>query len=103
MVCRSEDHLIALGKDHRLENVHDLSDVSHLETVSVTMEDVERHRCNHSVTHCVLLIEVTWVCTWLNVEPCSPLVEEKVDLTLWIVCVHDSLVVLDNLFNLNCL
>ena len=101
VVGRSKDDLAALCKNHGLEHVHDLGDVCHCETVSMTVEDVERHRSDHRVTHCVLLIEMARVCAWLYIEPCSPLVEKKVNLSLRVICVHDSLMVLDHFLDLD--
>ena len=101
MVCRSKDHLRTVGKDHRLKYIHDLGDVRHLQTGSMAIEDVKAHGSDHGVAHGVLLEEVARVGARLYVEPCSPLVEKKADSALRIISVHDGLMILEHLVDLD--
>ena len=77
-------HFLALCEDKSLQNVHCLRKVCHYYLVAVVIEDVQIASRHDSVTHCVLLIEETWVCALLNVIPTAPLVNYKTYLTLWI-------------------
>ena len=92
-----------IGQDHRLQHIDHLSDVSHLHTIGVFVEHIQRKSCNKSIAESVLLIEVSWNGTRLLIPPCAPLINEQTNLVLWVYLIHDCLVLLNDLFDLQAL
>ena len=90
MVSRGEHHLRAVRQNHRLEDVHDLGDVSHLHAVGIFMEDVQRNGSDESIAECVLLEEMARRSTRFLVPPGSPFIHHKGDVLLRVVFVHDG-------------
>ena len=88
VVCRSLDKLFALSEDYSLKNVDNLSDISHNNALAVTVEDIQLHSCNDSITHGVLLIKESGICAGFNIEPVAPLVHDKTYLVIGVVAVH---------------
>lgn len=102
MIGRSQNHVtgsLGVGENHRLEHVDHLSDVCHLDAVSMAMEDIEREGCHESIAHGVLLIEVALDGSWFLIPPGSPFIYEKTNLLLWVSLVHDGFVLLDDILN----
>ena len=89
MVGGSQHHLVALGEDHCLEHVDQLSNVGHGHTVAVLVEDVQGQSGNHGVPHGALLIQEAGVGAGLHVEPGAPFVHQQIHLVVRIVPVHD--------------
>lgn len=63
------------------------------------VEDIQRQRRNHRVTHGVLLIEEPGISARLHVVPCAPFVNYQVDPPVVIVAVHYLNVAGDYLVN----
>ena len=93
-----EDHLGAVREHHRLQDVHHLGDVGHLEPLRKTGEDVEVDCGYHSVTHSVLLIQVSGIGALFHIEPGAPLVKHKRHSALGVEGVHDVDVILQDAF-----
>ena len=51
MICGSKNHLFALGKNDCLQNVYHLSNVSHLYSVRVEVEQVQIDGGKYSISH----------------------------------------------------
>ena len=64
----------------------------------MAVEYIQRECCNEGIAHTVLLIEVALDSARLLIPPGSPFVNEEGYLLLWISLVHDSLVLLDDIF-----
>ena len=64
------------------------------------MENVKREGSHESVAQSVLLVQVSGNGTRFLIPPGSPLINEQADASLGIFLVHDGLVLLDHLFNL---
>ena len=106
MVGRGKHHVACaflVGENHRLEHVHHLSDIGHLYAVGVFVEHVEAQRGYEGIAECVLLIQVTGDGAGLLVPPGAPLINEQTDGVLRVFLVHDGLVLLDDLLNLQTL
>ena len=67
------------------------------------MEHVEREGCHEGVAECILLIEVSGNGTRLLVPPGAPLIDQQSDMALGVFLVHDGLVLLDDLLDLQTL
>ncbi len=89
IVCRGEHHLVTLCQYHRLKYVGNLGYICHLDAVGKSMEDIERQRCHHGITHTVLLIEVSADSPGFLIPPCAPFVDEKTDAAFGVIFVHD--------------
>ena len=94
---------LLVGKYHRLQHVHHLSDICHFHAVGILMEDVQRQRSHKGITQSILLIKMTADGARFLVPPCAPLINEQSHGILRILLVHDGLVALDNLLNLQAL
>lgn len=64
------------------------------------MEYIQTERSNKCITHRILLIEVTSYCARLFVPPSTPFINHQPDPFLWIIFIHDSDMLLNDLFNL---
>ena len=89
-----------VGKNHGLQYVDNLCDIRHLHTVGMTMENVEGERSHKSVAQGILLIEVTGDGTRFFVPPGAPFVNHKIYSMVGVFLIHDSFVLLDDLFYL---
>ena len=89
VVGRGQDHLGAAREDHRLQDVHDLGDVGHLDPLRVFVEEVEVEGGDDRVAHRALLEEVARVGAGFDVKPGAPFVDEQADAALRVVAVHD--------------
>ena len=106
VIGRREHHVasvLLVGQYHRLEHVHNLRNVGHADAVGVPMEHVERQSGYEGIAQGVLLIEVAGDGARLLVPPCSPFVDQQRDLLLRVFLVHDGLVLLDDILNLQTL
>ena len=64
------------------------------------MEDIQRQRSHESIAQGILLIQVSADSARLLVPPGTPLINKQTNLSLRVFLVHDSLVFLNHLFNL---
>ena len=95
MVCRRLYHLLAFCQDHCLENVYELGDVGHLDSLAVLVEDVEVDACDQGIADSVLLIQEPGIRAGLDIVPCAPFVYHQADPAFGIVSVHYRGVLLD--------
>lgn len=91
---------LGVGKNHRLQHIDHLCDVSHAHPVGVAVEDIERQRSHKGVAHGVLLVEVAFYGAGFLVPPCSPFIYEQPYLLLRVFLVHDLRVALNHVFYL---
>src|SRR5690554_5395725 len=88
MIGRGFDHLISLGQNHGLQNIHYLSNVSHLHPVGMTMKNIKSSSSNQSISHRVLLKKESGLGAGLHFGPDSPLVDQQSNVFLRIVLIH---------------
>src|SRR5690554_857947 len=88
MIGRGFDHLISLGQNHGLQNIHYLSNVSHLHPVGMTMKNIKSSSSNQSIAHGVLLKQESGLGAGLYFGPDSPLVDQQSNIFLRIVLIH---------------
>ena len=97
MIGRRQEHLLAFGEDHRLQDVDGLGDVGHPHAVGVAMENVKRQRGHEGIAHRVLLVEEARIRARLAFVPRAPLVDDHGYALFRIVEVHDRRVLGDAL------
>ena len=102
VVGRRQDHLLLVGEDHRLQDVHHLRDVGHAHAVGMAREDVDVERGDQRVAHAVLLGEEARRAARQRRVPRAPLVDDERDLLLGVVLVHDRRVGRDEAVHLDC-
>ena len=91
----SLDHLLAICEDNRLKNIDHLGNISHLDSVAVLVENIEVDTGNKRISDCVLLIEESRICAWLAVIPGAPFIYNNANLVLFIILIHDCLMLAD--------
>ena len=67
------------------------------------MENIEAQSSYHSISHCVLLIQMSRICARLHIEPGSPFVKKKIYLVFRVIAVHDRDMALDDTLDFHCL
>src|SRR4029453_6649192 len=89
MVRGSEHDLILFGQYDRLQDVHRLREVGHVDPVTVAVEYVERDSRYESITQGVLLVEEVRVSSRLDIMPRTPFIDYQAHPLLRVVAVHD--------------
>ena len=101
MIRRSFDQLFPLGQDHRLQNIDHLCDICHLDAVAVFVEKIQVDPCDQCVTHGILLIQKSRICSRLYIIPGTPLIHDHADLFVRVILIHNGAVAADQLFHIH--
>ena len=99
IVSRSQHHLVSFCQNHRLQYIYYLSNVSHLNSVSIFMEDVQTQRSHKGIAQGILLVKMTADSTRFFIPPGSPFVYHQANLLLRVIFVHNGNVTLKHIFN----
>ena len=102
VICRCQKHIITICENYRLKNIYKLSYICHSYTVSMFIENIESKTCNHSISHCVLLIKESGVCSFFNIKPCSPFINDKVNSVVRVIFIHNFKMTSDDFIHLVC-
>ena len=84
-----------------MQDVYHLGDISHLEAIGVLVEYIQCQGGDDSVPHGILLEKMAGIGPRLHIVPCAPLIQEQVDPVVGIIKIHNRLVVLDDLVDLD--
>ncbi len=99
MIGRRQQHLGAIGKDHRLDDIHHLRDIGHAHPVGMAGEDVEIERGGNRIAQRILLAQEHEILA-LRAQPQTPFVDREPDLLARIIAVHDRLMLDDHVIHL---
>ena len=88
VVGRRQNHLLLVGQDHRLQDVHHLRDIGHAHAVGMPGEDVQVQRSQDRVAHAVLLGQEARIGAGQRRVPGAPFIDHESDFLLRIVLVH---------------
>jgi hypothetical protein len=89
VVGGSQQHLLFIGKNHRLDHVNHLSNVGHLHPIGMSMKDVQRDGRYFSVEQAILLIQKSKVRACFRVVPRTPFVDKQCDPFAGVISVDD--------------
>ena len=99
MIGWRQDHFWPFGDDHRLQHIHHLRDVGHPHAVCVAGEDVDVHRGSHAITQGLVLLQEHLLGARFRLQPYTPLIDDKRNMFLRIIFIHDLLMLLDRAFH----
>ena len=89
MICRRLNHFIPLSKQNSLEYVNNLCKICHLHTIAVFIKYIQcdpRYKC---ITHRILLIKKSRICTRLTCIPRSPFIYNHAYFFQRIIFIHN--------------
>ncbi len=100
IVCGRKHHFFTVCKSNWLQNINSLRNVSHFNSIRMFVKDVKRKTCYNSITHSIELIKEAGICAWLNIVPCSPFINYKVNSMAWVILAHNFTMACNKLFHL---
>ncbi|MNC13620.1 hypothetical protein D3C75_613720 [compost metagenome] len=103
MVGRCQNHFLAFSKNHGLQHVDRLGNVSHPHPVIVLVENIQGQAGNQGIADRVLLIEEARIGSRLDIIPGSPFIDDQADTLLMIILIHNYAVAGNQLIHVQCL
>ena len=100
VASRRDQHLLALGQDHRLEDVDSLRDVRHHHLIGVAVEDIEGVGSHNRVADGVLLVEEGRVGSFFDRVPGAPFIDDQADLARRVPGIHGRALLDHQIFHL---